>query len=234
MASFARRRESSNLNKRPTAKYFHSGKGLNTTSELRDDTVVTWLHTDLIVEQQTGKRGEHPSTLAAALGHILHRLEILYGPRDTSFTVLGIEFRTGSSRLLYPENRRQIVIQLGLECTGFPQLAYYQLARECIYLLGPSGSCTTNMLEAGLSERFAQEYRPKQLRQMRTGSPTRVENAKVLVDELLGIDNSAVRRIRRRQSALSQVTAEDIHQPCPQIPSRLARALTRSFDRIGY
>ena len=214
------------------ATNYNSGNGLKAGTEANYDAVGTWLHTDLVVDQQTRKQDKRCPTLAVAFGVILDRLQILYGPRDEAFTVLGIEFRTGGSRISYTENRRQIVIQLGLECAAYPQLAYFQLARESVYLLSPSGCSATNMLEAGLSTHFAQEYRPRQLQLIRSLPPTRFGKAKDLADQLLAIDESAVRQIRLRQPMLSQVTEEDIHQTCPHVPPELARALSVKFDRL--
>lgn len=77
----------------------------------------TSIATELIVAQRLPTNDGYTWTLASRLGHMLQRAEELYGLRDTSYTILGIEFTDGNPQSWWPGNRRNIVIQLS---TGAP------------------------------------------------------------------------------------------------------------------
>src|SRR4051812_12688158 len=47
-------------------------------------------------------------TLASRLGDMLHLAETMFGPRDPSYTVLGVEFVADNPRVWYPGNRKFI------------------------------------------------------------------------------------------------------------------------------
>jgi hypothetical protein len=55
-------------------------------------------------------------SLTRQLGLFLEEAEALFGPRDRSFMLLGIEFTDGPNRLVYPNTHHdQIIIQLSNE-----------------------------------------------------------------------------------------------------------------------
>ena len=83
--------------------------------------------------------GGYTWTLPSRLGRILREVEELYGLRDSSWTVLGIEFGPRNPHLWYPSSGKNIVIQLGMSAIDHAGLARYQLAHECVHLLAPNG-----------------------------------------------------------------------------------------------
>ena len=78
-------------------------------------------------------------TLAAALGEMLLFAEEKFGPRDTSWTILGIDFTTDYSKTWTPGNGTHIIIQLHSNLLTDHYYAYMNLAHECIHLLSPTG-----------------------------------------------------------------------------------------------
>ena len=52
-------------------------------------------------------------TLASRLEDMIYMAEELFGPRDQSYTMLGIEFVADGPRIWYPGDRKHIIIQLG-------------------------------------------------------------------------------------------------------------------------
>ena len=70
------------------------------------------IDSDLLVAQRLSDGCGYTWTLASRLGEMLHMAEELFGPRDCSYTILGIEFGPDNPRIWYPGNRRHIIIQL--------------------------------------------------------------------------------------------------------------------------
>lgn len=173
-------------------------------------------------------------TLASRLGEMLALAEERYGPRDHSYTVLGVEFMAGIPQIWYPENRRYIVIQLSLECLTDKRRAYWQLAHECVHLLSPTGGGPATMLEEGLATLFAQEYMARTL-----GVPTSstgmasYDDACGRVGALLALAPDAIRRLRAIEPTISHVSAALIRQVAPQVSEHEAYVLAAPFDRAG-
>src|SRR5437763_183874 len=95
-------------------------------------------------------------TLPSRLGALLNEAERLYGERDRSYTILGVEFGPGDPQIWFPGNRRHIVIQLADNALENTALAVYQLAHETIHLLSPTGTANAPVLEEGLATAFAE------------------------------------------------------------------------------
>src|ERR1043166_1645415 len=94
-------------------------------------------------------------TLAARMGHILTQAETLCGPRDTSYTVLGVEFGVGAPRIRYLPNWRQAIVQITEACATDTVRACYQMAHECIHLLSPTDKRDITVMEEGLATHFS-------------------------------------------------------------------------------
>lgn len=100
-------------------------------------------------------------TLVSRLGDMLQELERIYGPRDKSYTILGIEFEKNGPQLWYPGNRKDIIIQLSLEAQYDLPMALYQLAHEAVHLLAPTGGSHSTVFEEGFATVFAWDYTMK-------------------------------------------------------------------------
>ncbi len=94
------------------------------------------INSDLLVPD--GK--DHTRTLAYQLSKMLHMVEELFGPRDYSYTILGIEFASDGPQIWYPRNHRHIIN------SQLPK-AYYQMAHETIHLLAPTRLCDVTVFD---------------------------------------------------------------------------------------
>jgi hypothetical protein len=157
--------------------------------------------------------------------------EEYYGPRDRSYTILGVEFSNDNPRIWYPGNCGNVVVQLGPVCATDMSRACFQLAHEAIHLLSPSGSSTTTVLDEGLAEYFSVRYVREEFNANWHSDIASYLIAGSLTEQLLAIDSGIIRAIRQLQPALHLVTAPDIHATHPDVPPELAVALTQPFQR---
>lgn len=168
-------------------------------------------------------------TLASRLGDMLQMAEEFFGTRDLSYTILGTEFHDGNPQICYPRSGRHVVIRLASRCMWDAVEAHCELAQECIHLLAPSGTLLANVLEEGLSIYFAQRYLKERLGETRTCDATNYSAALKLVQRLLAIDSTVVRRVRQTQPAIYLLTPADLSACNPSIPCDLAEQLTTRF-----
>lgn len=174
-------------------------------------------------------------TLASRLGEMLALTERKYGPRDYSYTILGIEFKhAGQPSFWYPGNRKHIVIQLTVEALSNNNKALYQLAHESIHLLSPVTSGNANYLEEGLATHFSEEYMATVINQPHWNSGTgpiaeKYNTARDLVRQLLAIDPNIILKIRKKQPTISLITAENILEENNNIPNDLIQQLIERF-----
>ncbi len=102
-------------------------------------------------------------TLTSRLGDALRMAESLYGERDRSWTILGVEFSgAGPPQVWYPgsfNGRRDVIVQLTRSAASNEVQALFQLAHEVIHLLAPSGRPdTATVFEEGLASHFSLRY----------------------------------------------------------------------------
>lgn len=138
-------------------------------------------------------------TLPTRLGHILRLAELMYGPRDRSWTILGIEFNLDSNaspQIWYPDNCKNIAIQLNSAALEDTVLACYQLAHEAIHLLAPSGSRLANVLEEGVAVYFSLLYVTQHLKGKVKCNHEAYIRAYYEVSKLLNVDPDAIKKLR--------------------------------------
>ncbi len=178
-------------------------------------------------------------TLASQLGKMLRLAEQRFGPRDRSYTPVGIEFVDGVPQNWFPGNCGHIVIQLGLPCMNEPDRACFQLAHETIHLLSPTGGRNANVLEEGLAAHFQSWYMKNHYPPDWPRSDIDWDNlacesyarARALVHELLAHGDDVVKKLRTVEPALSRITANLIQQFAPAVSRETAEALEAKFAR---
>ncbi|MDE0684389.1 MAG: hypothetical protein OXI63_15835 [Candidatus Poribacteria bacterium] len=158
--------------------------------------------------------------------------EELFGPRDYSYTILGIEFVADGPRIWYPGNRKHIIIQLDPSAAMDMSRACYQMAHETIHLLAPSGGQNANNFEEGVACYFAAYYMAKKLNKP-NWQPTlpSYKRALELVTPLLNKDIYCVRRIRGLQPSLPKISSEEISTEFPDLTSEEVDFLIKKFNR---
>lgn len=192
---------------------------------------ILHVHQSLLLAQPRAGGSGFSWTLASRLGHMLRTIEERYGPRDLSWTILGVEFCSDGPQLWFPGNRRNIVIQLDDDCLTDPVRAHFQLAHECIHLLSPHGTEEASVLEEGLAVHFQIEYVKQEFHVHKQPSLPNYIAAHADTATLLALDPDAIRKLRTSEPNLHRVTAEIIREHVPEAPRELADRLAMKFER---
>jgi hypothetical protein len=173
-------------------------------------------------------------TLASRLGDMLYLAQELFGPRDMSFTLLGIEFETNGPQTWYPvPERKNIIIQLSLGALHDPRRAVFQLSHECVHILSPAWPGDANLLEEGLASRFSVEYTHHAFGLDCSSWITgRYAEAMAAVDTLLKLDSKVIRTLRTREPVISRITAAMLREACPALPEEAAQLLAQSGGKM--
>ena len=187
--------------------------------------------------------GSHsPMTLPEYASQYLADIECRFGPRDSSFTLVGIDIeRTHGMppHLWFPDTgiaaddterrSRHVVIRLGQNALVDPALARWQLAHECFHLLDPWNERVdgrpANWLEEGLATWFQNNCVPEA--EHHEGLYAVAEDlVRPLVDNL----PNAVKRIRlERRLRISDITPDVLRDYCPRFSGETLRELCQPF-----
>ena len=172
-------------------------------------------------------------TLAAVLGEIILHAEEMFGERDKSYTILGIDFTPGDeARTWTPGNCKHIIVQLSMNGLTDRYEAYRQLAHEGIHLLSPTGKADANVLEEGLAVYFEQWY----LNDIfgdgwwnNSINNTAYREAVAAARALLVLDIDAVKKLRQIEPTIARITAAQIQAVCPDLAPQIADRLASRF-----
>ena len=182
--------------------------------------------------------GEFSQTLTQHLGLFLSDIETKFGPRDTSFTILGIEIveTKGSPHIWFPASRgdhKHVIVRLAENTLDCETLARWQLAHECVHLLDPRNndlSGPTSVLEEGIATWY---QNCKEGRQFATTDSVYAE-AETLVLPLMGVLPDAIRRIRQKEGIpIGDIKEGVLRKYCPQVSLDTAQCLTQQC-KGGY
>lgn len=163
-------------------------------------------------------------TLAARLAQMLIEAETLFGPRDKSFTIVGLEFRTGNPHIFLPERNDFVAIRLSSGSIDNYDLLCGELAHEAIHCLSPIPG-GAKVLEEGIAVWFARYYCQKHLN-FAPHEPQNYAAWRTAYEGLHNLHADTVRLIRQsRQANLNAITADDIQAIVPRFPRPAAEAL---------
>lgn len=159
----------------------------------------------------------------------------LFGARDVSYTILGVEFSDDIPGIWFPvysDGCRNVIVQITPMCATEMSRACYQMAHEAVHLLYPSGHSVTTILDEGLASHFSIRYMREHLNEPNWKEDIEsYRAARVLTERLLAIDVDIIKTIRKRQPSLHSVTPEDIQAAHPAVARDLAEALAQPFKR---
>ena len=186
----------------------------------------------LIIAERKPNGSGYTWTLASRLGEMLHMTEELFGPRDYSYTLLGIEFGPDNPRIWYPGSGRHIIIQLDLPAATNMLRAYYQMAHETVHLLAPTGCNDPTNFEEGIACYFAADYMKEQFNEpcWSPGIPS-YERALAVIKPRLDEDIYCIRRLREHHPSFQDITKEEISREFPKLASEDVDFLMSKFDR---
>ena len=190
------------------------------------------------------KDGSHwAMTLPVYASQFLTHAEHLFGPRDPSFTVVGIEVDTTPGkrpRIWYPDSglaqddperrSRHVVVRLGPNALTDPARAKWQLAHECLHLLDPWNKKVdgrpASWLEEGLAAWFQNSRVPEA--EWHEG---RYALAEDLVSPLMEELPNAVKLIRRKLALrISEITPKVLQDNCLGVSQEVAQKLCQPFN----
>ena len=159
---------------------------------------------------------------------MLREVEELYGIRDRSFTLLGVEFAEGVPQIWFPGNCNHVVIQLSSDAMNDLSKALFQLAHECVHLLDPVIFGHASVLEEGLATKFSLMYARRSNPSYETGS-AKYHAANRRVEQLLVHYPDAIRHLRKGGDRLSRFSAGKLTGYCKGPPESAAEVLARWF-----
>ena len=169
-------------------------------------------------------------TLSYRLGDMLIKAEKMFGARDYSYTVLGVEFSCEGPCIWYSENRRFITILISSDVDSYSRVLY-QLAHETVHLLAPTGGSNATNLEEGVACYFASHYMKEAVKEERwKPADPRYRHALKIVSPLLDSDLGCIRRLRERQPSFTKMSVDDIRSEFPKISDADTHFLVRKFD----
>jgi hypothetical protein len=167
-------------------------------------------------------------TLTSRLGALLTEAETRYGPRDHSYTILGVEFGGNRPGTWYPGNCKHISVRLSVNAAHDPNRAYFQLAHEVVHLLSPTGTTGTIVLEEGLAHHFS-NVMSKQLGISMGCDIPAYDRAAELLETVLGPNPNVILRMRKLEPCLAKITPAIIQACCPNVEATIASQLCEPF-----
>ena len=190
------------------------------------------VNSELLITERLPDGSGYTWTLASRLGEMLQMAEELFGRRDPSYTILGVEFIVGIPQIWYPGNCKHIIIQLDQHTATNMLQACYQMAHETVHLLSPTGGNHANNFEEGVACYFAAYYLKNRLNAS-NWEPTlqSYKQALALIVPRLDEDIYCVRRLRERQPSFSKISREQISTEFPNLTLDDVGFLIKKFDR---
>lgn len=177
-------------------------------------------------------------TLATRTGQMLRELQNRYGPRDQSWTFLGIDFWDGGPMIWYPggferPHPKQVAIHLSREAFSNYKEAMYQLSHECVHLLSPKGESGAPVMEEGLAKLYSMEIIERECGHpcgQNYGLNTDYVDAAKTVLQLLQYNSQAIRMLRDVEPAFYRMTPATFSDAgLEQVPQPLIAELLRPF-----
>ena len=184
-------------------------------------------------------------TLPVYASRFLADIEHLFGPRDSSFTVVGIEIDAtpgAHPHLWYPDSgittddlarrSRHVAVRLTSNALTDPARARWQLAHECFHLLDPwnervDGGPAT-WLEEGLAAWFQNSRVPEA--EYHEGQYALAES---LVSPLIAELSEALKLIRReRRLRISEIAPDVLREYCPAFSQKTLQKLCEPFQSL--
>ena len=167
-------------------------------------------------------------SIVSRVGEMLAGAEEIYGPRNESWTLLGVELGgRGHAEIWFPGSAHQIIIQLTPMCATNMLEACYEAAHETVHLLEPTSKST--VIEEGAATVFAEDYVLRTWGRRDSTPPGPYRRASGMVRKLLSMDPSIIKKIRASQPMFSAMTVSDLTNACPDLSAAQAEQLVEPF-----
>lgn len=177
--------------------------------------------------------GGYSWTIISLLGTILKDAEGLYGERDRSFNILGVELCDQEQpQTWYPggwNGQKDVIIQITKDCENNLKKAIFQVSHEVIHCLCPKPGRHANVLEEGLATLFSTNESNKFGTGYHPGSLLYI-SAMEIVEELLSYDETIIKKARMMEPDISLITKEMLLAFHPSIKDDLLEILLKPFS----
>ena len=205
-------------------------------------TVLDFLFT---TEHQVDGRSSQ-ITLPIYTSQFLADLEKRFGPRDRSYTLVGIHVDKKQGNLpclWYPDSgiplgdserrSKHVIVRLASNALTDPVRARWQLAHECLHLLDPWNNVvdgrTTNWLEEGLAAWYQNNSVPEA--ESHEGSYAVAED---LVKPLMDALPDAIKRIRQElHLRIGDITPDVLRDYCQEMSGENSWKLCQPFSNYA-
>ena len=195
------------------------------------------VNSNLVLTSRLSDGGYTCTSLSNRLGQSLQLAEKLFGPRNPSYTILGVDFSTMDhpSQIYVGTDHRQVIVLLTQKSAHDEMNALYTLGHETFHLLSP-GATTGTFLEEGLavflSECFMASIKQPFSRD-RIGAGTYLEAYDDGCALLLCCRDMKEKisefRIEPEFRQITSMTDEEFQQLFPLAPHQLRARLLRKF-----
>lgn len=177
--------------------------------------------------------GGYSWTIISLLGTILKDAEGLYGERDRSFNILGVELCDQEQpQTWYPggwNGQKDVIIQITKDCENNLKKAIFQVSHEVIHCLCPKPGRHANVLEEGLATLFS-TYESNKFGTGYHSDSLLYISAMEIVEELLSYDETIIKKARMMEPDISLITKEMLLAFHPSIKDDLLEILLKPFS----
>jgi len=217
----------------PKTASFHSFQrpdGTWVKADGKENNIVTLINPEYYIAEAKDD-GNPRNTLAYRQLHMMISATKLYGERDYSYAFAGIEFTPDDPHLRFYEGNH-VIIQLHSIAMLDRNQAFGQLAHECVHLLSPTPGRPVKILEEGMAVAFSYVYMRDTMRVILPPlGKESYQEALDLVTLLLNIDQDGIKKMRKEEPTISNITKSLVLKYYPTLPEEVAARLTRTFVR---
>lgn len=178
-------------------------------------------------------------SLTSRIGRMLSYAEDLFGVRDKTWTILGVEICMDGKvpQNWYPgsfEGKQNIIFQLVPPADKDLVSACFQLSHEVVHALSPTLGRISNVLEEGVATWFSEYYLNKELGVCHSyvALPS-YKAANALVKLLLSSDQYAIKKLRGVEPCFCKMTRETFEKAAVVCSDNEIAGLLAPFVREG-
>lgn len=171
----------------------------------------------------------YPYTLTARLGIMLNEIEELFGERDKSWTILGVEFEEEGPLNWYPADSKNIIIRLSNDVENILDEACWELSHEAVHTLSPTGGDDANVLEEGMAVWYSKKYIQDTFNFKHENTVASYDDAYNRVKKILDNDSTIIKKIRAEEPSLYKIKNEHLLKYVKGLTSEEAEILTSKF-----
>ena len=180
----------------------------------------------LVLSEELPTKDGYTWTINSRLGDTLKKAEELFGQRDKDYTILGVEFVLHDiPSVWYPGDCNHILIRLSKDALYDFNQALYQLSHETVHCLSPKPGSMVNVLEEGLATYFSEWYMQNSGFGNWFSTNKKYTAASDLVKDLLSTDCDVIKKIRKIQPVISDISSDDFLWINPELDEKLIQKL---------